>query len=420
MMSAILFSACASASPTNCQKPDGSFAPCGPGNDMCHSPGYDNDAPQFHVRDRSCAMNDPAAVVYDPVHAMYHDHWEDHLAKPGGQYVRGHAVSRDLVHWAHLPVSLWNDRPYDNWAIFTGSATVVDGAVVQVYPGLCKPVKAGTTCPGATNLAIAVPEDPSDPFQTNWTKDGKVGTLTGYVNPIANNTGRDPSTAWRTPAGEWRLTSYGSQIYGSMDFKSWYHIGTQKSFPGGECPSFMPLPRTTPGSGKPPPGATSPTHVYKASHGGKDWMSVGTYVAGPPNTIGNFTMLGKEVIIDKGALYASKDFYDPVGQRRINWGWAKIAYGEWNTGNPWDSSAHSLPREMTWHAELQQLVFSPLEEQKQLRGQVLGQLSQQVRDARCTHACPNRRVYACLYLNMYVCMHICMCMCMCMHVCMAM
>ena len=28
-----------------------------------------------------------------------------------------------------------------------------------------------------------------------------MGSLTGYVNPIVNDTGRDPSTAWKTPAG---------------------------------------------------------------------------------------------------------------------------------------------------------------------------------------------------------------------------
>ena len=83
--------------------------------------GYGTDAPQYHIRDQSCAMNDPAAVVYDPTHGVYHDHWEDHLAQPGGGYTRGHAVSRDFVHWAHMPVSLWNDRPYDNNAIFTGA-----------------------------------------------------------------------------------------------------------------------------------------------------------------------------------------------------------------------------------------------------------------------------------------------------------
>jgi len=49
-------------------------------------------------------------------------------------------------------------------------------------------------------------------------------------------------------------------------------------------------------------------------------------------------------------------------------------YGEWNTGKAWDSSAHSLLREVTWHPELQQLVFSPLAEQASLRDGILGQL----------------------------------------------
>ena len=83
-----------------------------------------------------------------------------------------------------MPISIWNDHPYDEHAIYTGSATVVDGKVVQVYPGLCY-AKFSEYCPGGTNLAIAVPADPSDPLQTNWTKD--VFT----VNPIVNNTG-DP------------------------------------------------------------------------------------------------------------------------------------------------------------------------------------------------------------------------------------
>ena len=246
---------------------------------------------------------------------------------------------------------------------------------MQVYPGLCK--GKPPACPGATNLCVAVPEDGSDPFQTNWTKDGKAGSLTGYTNPIANNTGRDPSTAWQTPAGEWRFTSYGSQLFGSMDFKQWYRLGQQKQFPAGECPSFFKLPRATPGAGPAPAGAAHPTHVYKSSHGGKDWMSVGSYVAGPPKTLGNFSAMGAERLIDRGSFYASKDFYDPVGQRRINWGWAQIAYGPWNDGNAWESSSHTLAREVTWHPELSQLVFAPLAEQEQLRSAVLGQLKPQ-------------------------------------------
>ena len=271
---------------------------------------------------------------------------------------------------------------YDAWAVFTGSATVLEGGtVVQVYPGLCT---SGAPCPGATTntaLCLAVPADPTDPLATNWTKDGAAGAFTGYANPVASSAERDPSSAWRTPAGEWRLTTFGSAVYGSMDFRSWYAIGAQQGFPeDSECPSFFKLPRRARGSGPAPPGAATPTHVLKSSIGGKDWMAVGTYAAGAPRELGNFSATpgvpAARALIDAGALYASKDFYDPTRQRRINLGWAKVAYGPWSDGDSWESSAHTLPREVTWHAELQQLVFAPLDpEQASLRGAVLGELS---------------------------------------------
>ena len=40
-------------------------------------------------------------------------------------------ASRDLKKWVHLPVALWNDRIFDSSAIFSGSATVVDGKVCR-------------------------------------------------------------------------------------------------------------------------------------------------------------------------------------------------------------------------------------------------------------------------------------------------
>jgi hypothetical protein len=63
-----------------------------------------------------------------------------------------------------------------------------------------------------------------------------------------------------------------------------------------------------------------------------------------------------EVQIDQGHYYASKDFYDPVKQRRINWGWATVAGG-----------AQSLARTVTYHPILKQLVFSPVTELEKLR-----------------------------------------------------
>ena len=45
-------------------------------------------------------------------------------------------VSKDLLHWARLDVALWADQPYDSSDVFSGSATVVNGSVYIMYPGL--------------------------------------------------------------------------------------------------------------------------------------------------------------------------------------------------------------------------------------------------------------------------------------------
>ena len=65
-----------------------------------------------------------------------------------------------------------------------------------------------------------------------------------------------------------------------------------------------------------------------------------------------------------GVFYAAKDMLDPtggqgLGGRRLYWGWT--AYVSPAQGQM------SLPREVTWHPELQQLVHSPLPEMAGLR-----------------------------------------------------
>ena len=92
-----------------CLRADGSTAPCGPGNQVCPPGPFGRSAPQFHVRDASCGENDPNGPVYDPVHGVYHLHYQNHVGCRGGR-TYGHAVSRDFTHWAHMPISIWNDR----------------------------------------------------------------------------------------------------------------------------------------------------------------------------------------------------------------------------------------------------------------------------------------------------------------------
>ena len=108
-------------------------------------------------------------------------------------------------------------------------------------------------------------------------------------------------------------------------------------------------------------------------------MLWGNYSFGAVRTAGTFTQMGGLLGIDRGGhFYASKDIWDPVKSRRINWGWAKSVGASVDasvgpsagvgtaSGFP-PGSAQTLAREVLWDPALQMLVFPPLEEQAQLR-----------------------------------------------------
>mmetsp|Transcript_4924 Transcript_4924/g.16476 ORF Transcript_4924/g.16476 Transcript_4924/m.16476 type:complete len:548 (+) Transcript_4924:27-1670(+) len=357
--------------------------PCSPSNQFCAKPFVN--APTYHLMDQhGCAENDPNGPVFDPVHGVFHHFYQIHLAAPPGHGPDyGHFVSKDFVSWAAMPVAIWNGldasawppraTPYDNQAIYTGSAAVVEGAgpggegpgIVQIYPGLCN--KADwPACETGTLLAQAVPADyASDPLLANWTKPS--------YNPIMENTQRDPSTPWQTPSGEWRLRTFNSMVYGSASSKDllagkWYEIGKSDDFRQCECPSVYPLPAATPGTEaayEEARRAGMPDTVHKTSCGG-DWWQLGSYDPGAPRSVGSFkpTPGWEDVFaqkrIDQGNFYASKDNEYPTlagGKRRINWGWATVP----------PASAQTLPREVTFNAEARALQQYPIEEIAGLR-----------------------------------------------------
>ena len=446
-----------------------------------------------------------------------------------------------MLHWAHLPVALWsvclslhpfppslssvllgatctpftippvdrrNDHaPYDDLAIYSGSATLGPGDVPTiVYAAVGKPPNA----PYRFSYGLAVPKNRSDPLLREWVKPG----YSPIISPSASD---DPSSAWQTAdKKEWRFIGPGEE-YSSPDFVNWEAVG-QHGLPPGDCPSLFPLdvllPATPPATanwsrseaGVPGPGvrrcgqvdgghdtlsgmcagATAdgelhvseseirsrcggddackgyaqylprgahdpatyyrpvtdtstthpdvhwrtwtqnggpdptpptpapprqrPTHVHKQSGPSGDKMQVGRWIEGAPGRAGTWTYVedpwGGNRVIDRGAMYASKDFYDPVGRRRILWGWATNGRSGVNVNTPTHPndttttrlgidqdalrvqvggcrsdgvdpalnnclSTQSLPRVVSWNDTLQQLVFSPLAEQLRLRGDLL-------------------------------------------------
>ena len=153
------------------------------------------------------------------MHGVYHQFFQDHLSLRGGGISWGHWASRDFVRWTSLPVAIWPDQWYDGNAIFTGSATLDEsGNPVITYPGMCscpqgkkgqpRPLCPGgaaaqQACRGGAAYSQAIPSNRSDPLLKNWSKP--------MTNPIVNNTGDDPATAWKTAYGEWRFIGNGGR-----------------------------------------------------------------------------------------------------------------------------------------------------------------------------------------------------------------
>ena len=143
------------------------------------------------------------------MHGVVHHFYQIHLAAPPGHGPDyGHFVSKDFVTWAELPVAIWNGvdsstgaaTPYDNEAIYTGSAVVVDGAgpggqgpgVVNIYPGLCNK-NDWPGCTTGTLLAQAVPADyAGDELLVNWTKPSYAARNSAQFRAILRNCSETP------------------------------------------------------------------------------------------------------------------------------------------------------------------------------------------------------------------------------------
>ncbi len=231
------------------------FSACQNGAGPPHSDnGQDSDhyteqhRPQFHFSPEKKWMNDPNGMVYhDGEYHLFYQYYPDSTV--WGPMHWGHAVSKDLLHWEHLPVALYPDSL---GYIFSGSA-VVDRNNTSGFGKDGKPPL----------VAIFTHHDPAGErasrnnfqHQSIAYSNDRGRTWTKYAgNPVIPNSEnirdfRDPKVIWHEASAQWVLVLAAFdhvKFYGSPDLKNWAHLsdfGKEWGSHGGvwECPDLFPM-----------------------------------------------------------------------------------------------------------------------------------------------------------------------------------
>ncbi len=204
--------------------------------------------PQFHFSPEEKWMNDPNGMVYfDGEYHLFYQYYPDSTV--WGPMHWGHAITKDLVHWEHLPIALYPDSL---GYIFSGSA-VVDRKNTSGFGENNEPPLIAIFT--HHSMQGEKKGDNNFQYQSIAYSNDKGRTWTKYDgNPVIPNTNnirdfRDPKVIWDKVSGKWIMVfaAYDHvKIWNSDDLKNWTHLsdwGLEYGEHGGvwECPDLFPL-----------------------------------------------------------------------------------------------------------------------------------------------------------------------------------
>jgi len=204
--------------------------------------------PQFHFTPEKNWHNDPNGLVF--YKGEYHMFYQYNPKGIEWGFMHwGHAVSKDLIHWEHLPVALYPDENSEDKE-YSGSAIVDENNLLGKQKGNDKTLVAFYTSKSC-GQRIAFSTDAG----RTWEK------FEG--NPIIpfdeNDDARDPKVIWHEESQKWVMVLYrktsndekskGVSIYTSENLIDWQWKSHVPGFY--ECPDLVKLQVTNrPGESK--------------------------------------------------------------------------------------------------------------------------------------------------------------------------
>ena len=323
--------------------------------------------PQFHFSPESGWLNDPNGMVYyDGEYHLFYQFTPGSPEIPGPKHW-GHAVSRDMVHWEHLPAALspddlgeiWSGSAVVDWKNTSGLQSGEEAVLVAVFTQFDE---------GYQQQSLAYSNDRG----RTWTKYNQ-----NPVIPGANlQDFRDPKVFWHDESKHWVLVlAAGDRVmfYNSQNLIDWTftsQFGELEGAHGGvwECPDLFPLQvdgdpelemwvlLVSVGSGA--PAGSSGTQYFIGNFDGQ--------------TFGNHSPASTIKWLDYGSdNYAGVTFSD-IPERRILMGWMSNWIYAYKVPTQVWRGAMTLPRKLRLSSDPKgdiQLRSIPITELENLRAE---------------------------------------------------
>jgi len=214
---------------------------------MAQKPNYkEQHRPQYHFSPPSKWMNDPNGMVfYKGEYHLFYQYYPDSTV--WGPMHWGHAVSKDLLHWQHLPIALYPDSL---GLIFSGSVVVDKNNTSGLQKGTELPLVALYTYHDLKKEKAGKEMD----FQYQgmaYSLDKGRNWMKYANNPVIKNNGvkdfRDPKVIWHEASKHWVMVlAVADRIdfYRSKNLKDWNFsssFGKEEGSNGGvwECPDLI-------------------------------------------------------------------------------------------------------------------------------------------------------------------------------------